>query len=583
MYFLLFSPLPQSLRSDVLAASRNCANTTADNFRVAPLNPRMPLETITPPKSGNWARLLIVFVVAFDVAAFWQWMGGAYQSEFGGHPDEGANYVAGLVVQDRMVDAVKNRGIGPDASEAAVAQKLGTNPLADDPPLFHGYRPPGLPLIQAAWITVFGTSRLSVLLLVAALAAGVATLLYGTVREEFGEWPAIATALLWLCSALVRESYGMLMPEMLGTLVMSGAALAWGRFLERGRGGDALLFALLACVAIVTEGAGFALALMAGISLVLTRHWRRLAKWELWIFSIIPVLTMIYVRRIDFENFNFSAHSLSHAAVFYAEKLAFAASLAVAVFAVIGVCSRCFSRGERQGRWMAIVSLVISIFACHCVRSHSLEARHIIASAPSLIMLAMAGVKSISVLTSAHVADARERRRRDSLWILLLLLLALPFEVMKMRRKEFDGFGAIVRTLIDEAPRDARILVSSDATGEGMFISELAMNDRRTGFTIETASMSLTEHGDRTGDPENLRERFADDQDLLGYLTGGRIHYIVLDDSPPMKERAGHHDQIRRVIENNVRNFWLLHSNPITRDGEIQFRPIQIFRVTGGN
>ena len=544
----------------------------------------MPPETIAPSKSRAWARLLIVFVVAFDAAAFWQWMGGAYQSEFGGHRDEGAHYVAGLFTQDTWLKEREDASHRLEGARSEIGAKLPQKFFEQNPSAANGFWPPWFSVVQAAWITVFGASRLSVLLLVAALAAGVATLLYGVVRNEFGEWAAIVAALLWLCAAPVRESYAMLMPEMMGTLAMFGAALVWGHFLDLGRARDAVWFGILASFSVLTEGAGFAVGLMAGMSLLLVWRWRRLASWGLWVALLMVACMWMTVRFLNVEKFDSIARTpLAQAASFYAEKLAVVAGLAVAVFAIIGVCSRCFSRGERQGRWVAIASLVISIFAYHSVRAERMEARHIIAAAPCLIMLAMAGVKAIGVATSAQVTDATERRRRESLWILLLVLLVLPFEVMKTRRKEFEGFGAIVRTLIAEVPRDARILISSDATGEGMFISELAMNDRRTGFAIETAGMSLVEHGDRPGDAGNLREHFIEDRELLEYLTKGRIQYVVLDDSPPMKERAGYHDQIRRVIENNVRNFWPLHSSPITRDGEIQFRPIQIFRVIGGN
>ena len=540
-------------------------------------------ETAIIPKSHDWARLLIVFVVAFDVAAFWQWMGGAYQSEFGGHPDEGTHYVAGLIIQDLVEDATKARGVQSDATKTAAVQKFEVRLLADHRPIFPGYRRPGFSFFQTAWAFAFGASRLSVLLLVAAFAAGVATMLYGAVREEFGEWTAIVAALLWLCAVSIRESYGMLMPEMPGALAMFGATLAWGRFLDRGRDGDVVPFGVLTVIALVTESAGVAILMMAGISLVVTRQWRRLAKRELWFFGGAPVLFGFYLGRFPSERFDVGTHTVAHAAAFYGEKIAFVVGLAVALFALAGVCFRCFSNDERRGRWVAIASLVFSIFAYHCVRYERLEARHIIAAAPGLIMLAVAGAKSLGDRTSARVADAVERSRRESLWILLLVLLALPFEVMKMRRKEFDGFGAIARTLIDEAPRDARILISSDATGEGMFISELAMNDRRTGLTIEMASTSLLADGESGSDTANLRDRFAEDRELLEYLTAGRIQYVVLDDSPPMKQRAGYHDQIRRVIENNVRSFWPLHANPITRDGDVQLRPIQIFRVIAGN
>jgi hypothetical protein len=112
-----------------------------------------------------------------------------------------------------------------------------------------------------------------------------------------------------------------------------------------------------------------------------------------------------------------------------------------------------------------------------------------------------------------------------------------------------------------------------------MFISELAINDRQTGFTIETGSMSLAEHGEPPGDPRKSRERFPDDGALLNYLTTGRIQYVVVDDALPYSERAGYHDQIRRILEDNVRNFWPILESPITRGGEIFGRPAKLYRV----
>ena len=539
-------------------------------------------ENAVAQTSRNWARLIIVFVVAFDLAAFWQWMGGAYQSEFGGHPDEGAHYVSGLAMQDFISGRIGTRdAIAGTAKSMPVENDEATGVNAGRPAFFAS-RLAAFSIALSGWTFAFGASRLAVLLLVAAFAAGVATLLYDSVREEFGDWAAMAAALLWLCAASIRESYGLLMPEMLGGLAMLGAALAWGSFLDRGRRRDALAFGILAAISIWTEGAGVAALVMAGVSLLWMRLWIRLARWDVWLAGALPVLSMLCVRKHYAAQFDFTAGAVAHAATFYTEKLAFVAGIAVAVFAVIGVAFRCFSRGERRRRWMAIASLPVSVLAYHCVASGHLEERHAVAAAPCLILLAMAGVKSISVLTSARVADAAERRRRESLWMLLLVLLVLPFEVMKVRAKEFDGFGPIARTLIDEAPRDARILISSDATGEGMFLSELAMNGWRHGFAIELASTSLVADGENGGDLADLRDRFAEDRELLAYLTAGRIQYIVLDDPVTMKQRAGYHDQIRRVIENNVRSFWPLHAHPITRDGEVQLRPIQIFRVIAG-
>lgn len=226
-----------------------------------------------------------------------------------------------------------------------------------------------------------------------------------------------------------------------------------------------------------------------------------------------------------------------------------------------------------------MAALVVSVFAYHCFSPGRVEDRHMITAAPALILLAITGAASIAGVTSKRISDVLERRRRESLWVLLLVLLTLPFEILKPHRKEFDGFGAIARMLIAEAPRDARILVSSDATGEGMFISELALGDRRTEMAVETAGMSLTTAEDPAASPQNPRERFSDDGELLKYLTSGRIHYVLLDDALPYRERAGYHDQIRRVLEDNVRSFWPILDSEITRGGEILGRPAKLYRV----
>ncbi|MEQ1851758.1 MAG: hypothetical protein ABMA01_09235 [Chthoniobacteraceae bacterium] len=539
----------------------------------------MPSESDPTLKSLHWARLLIVFVIAFDIAAFWQWSSGAYRSEFGGHPDEGAHYVSGLVVRDLMAELQANRHSAPDAAGSDSSGTPGKQLLGEHRSTRSAFWPPGLSIAQSAWSAGFGTSRLSVLLLVAALAAAVATLLYGAVRMEFGEWAAIAAALLWLCAGLVRESYGMVMPEMLGALTMFGAVLAWDRFLKCGSSAAIGSFALLSSVALWTEGAGVSVLPMAGISLVWTRRWRLLARWDLWVMGALPLIALIYVRKIPFERFSFDGSSVINAAANYAPMLAFVAGLAVAGFAAAGVLIRCLPRDQRQGRWVAMASLVMSIFAYHCVSPGRMEARHVIAAAPALILLAIAGAASIASATSRCITDAMERRRRESLWILLLVLLALPFEILKPHRKEFDGFGAIARTLIAQAPRDARILISSDATGEGMFISELALGDCPTEMAVETAAMSLTTAEDPVASPQNPRERFSDDGELLKYLTSGRIQYVLLDDALPYRERAAYHDQIRRVLEENVRSFWPILESEITRGGEVLGRPAKLYRV----
>jgi hypothetical protein len=535
-------------------------------------------DTACKSKFPEWARLLIVFIVAFDVAAFWQWMGGTYRSEFGGHPDEGANYVAGLFLRD----AILKGGRAEDRNDPGTT--FADSLSGHYPKVRLGSRPPGFWAVQSAWGFVFGSSRVSVLLFIAALAAGVATLLYGTVREEFGDWGAAAAALLWLCAAAVRESYGMVMPEMLCALTMFGATLAWGRVLDLGRNRDAVGFGLLASAAILTDASGLAVLPMAGIALVAARRWRRMARTGVWLgVAIVALFTGPWIWRFGLGGTEVRAPSaIVQAACFYGEKFTFALGPAVAAFAGAGIWFRCFSKSERRGRWLAVASLAGGVFAHQCLCSASLEVRHVVVAAPALIMLAVAGVRSIGDLMSARFREERERRRREPLWILLLLLLGLPLEVVKQRPKGCDGFAPIARTLLAEAPRGAGILISSDAIGEGMLIAELVMIDPRPAITVEPASVSLVEPGKRASEPGEQSEHFSEDKELVNYLTKGDIQYVVLDDAVPYRQRAPYHDQIRRVLENNVRIFWPVFESPITREGEVQGRSAKVYRVIAG-
>ena len=111
-----------------------------------------------------------------------------------------------------------------------------------------------------------------------------------------------------------------------------------------------------------------------------------------------------------------------------------------------------------------------------------------------------------------------------------------------------------------------------------MLLSELAMRDGAREITVERGSETLAESPG--GEPRvPPMERFHEDEQLFADLTSGRIRYIVLDSAVPIGTRAGYHDQMRRVIEDNVRIFWPISDSPIVRDGEPMGHPLRIFRV----
>lgn len=546
----------------------------------------------TRPRITAIAWLLIVFAVTFDAAFLLQRVGGAYDSEFGGHPDEAAHYVTGLFVRDAVTTIPKC------VSERSIAPLKAFGPEAPDgfyshyPKVALGVWPPAFYAVQTAWTLPFGVSRTSVLLLMASIAGAVGVLMYRVVKPEFGAFAGFAAPLLWLCAPLVRTQYGMMMAEMLSTLTMFGATILWGRFLDEKRMRDAVWFALFAAVAILTKGTGLALALMVVFSVVISRRWAVLRAKATWVAAFLVALIAgpwtWYFRKAGMQAGGWADNSgggsiafTMEAIPYYARHLVLAMGVAVAAFALVGIGARVFGKSDRSGRWIAIASLVLAVFVFQCLLPVGNEARHIISATPSLVVLAIAGVAWIAQLPRFRAMDERAQPQRVAMWISLLALLTVPVFAMKPVNKAFGGFAPFADWLVAQ-PKKSRVLVCSDAMGEGMLISEIAMRDHRPGLTVERGSKSLVDPKGRTWEGNNLRERF-DDAKLLEYLVAGKIDFVALDAAVPDRRRVGYHDQLIRVIEQNQTNFWLVLESPIIRNGEPMHRPLRLFRVKVDN
>lgn len=480
------------------------------------------MSPITPdhapaPKIRGWVRLLIAFVVAFDVAAFFQWADGAFQSEFGGHRDEASHYLAGLRVRD-AVRRVADRSQTLQHPQAALR------------------RTSAFDIAEGGWMLIFGTSRITVLLFMAVLAAATATLIFGVLQREMGDWAATAASLVWLCAPVVRESYETLLPVQFAALVLTAAVLLGARLV----GDGAMRRAPWIGAAAVAGGAG-GLAFAGAVALGFAPGDPRTA------LSFLKECTSV-------------------------------SGIAAAAFAIAGAVIRPPSEMRVSAVWVALTALVTGVVFARWMQAGVPDTRVLIAATPALAMLAVRGAVLLAGIVGARRAIAAEGSRRRALWILLLVLLVLPPALLQPRQKDWHGFGAAALTLVEEAHGEARVLVVSDSLGEGMLISETAMRDSARQIVIERGSESLTDPAVSMprGRPA---ERYLEDRQVLAHLTSGSIRYVVLDTAVPEDTRAGYHDQVRRVIEDNIRNFWPICDCPVIRDGEPQGHPLRIFRV----
>ena len=533
--------------------------------------PEAPAPCVPRKKPRAWVVACIVFVLAFDLAFFWQRTGDAYVSEFGAHPDEAAHYVTGLFVRDALVTAGHYAAGGFHGSPVQIGKEFADTYYAHYPKIGLGVWPPFFYLVQSAWTLPFSPSRASVLLLLCALAAAVATQLFRVLREEYGILPAVLGAALWLSLPLVRNGYGMVMAETLSAGLMFGAVLAFGDFLDREQKGDAFRFGLLAALAILTKGTGLALALAAPLALLFTRRWHLLKRPALWMAVLLVVAlagpwtwATRHLGAGGWEEPSPSWHFTAQALPYYAVKFGLGLGVAGLLLFGIGTFVKVRATSGSRGRWAAAGAFVVSVVVFQSLAPVGLEARHLIPLLPAAIMFAVAGFVA---LTASW--------QRQSL-VAALGLLVVAGSVLPLEKKGCRGFEPLAKTVLTAAGPNEVTLVSSEARGEGMFIAEVAMRERRPGHIIQRASKTLASSA---WSGRGYAPQYPTEEALLAFLTGGKIQYLVLDDAIPEAKRCAHHDLLKRVVEGHADRFRLLEESAIIRGGEPQLAPVRLYKV----
>jgi hypothetical protein len=536
--------------------------------------------TSTTPASRAWPRTLwlIAFVLAFDLAFFWQRAGGAYRSEFGGHPDEAGHVVTGLFVRDALVFGRDWVLQGAHGSPIQAGKEFADDYYAHYPKIGLGVWPPFFYLVQAAWTFLLPPARLTLLWLMAALAATAALLFGRALREEYGRASAVVAAALLLSLPLVRGYYGMVMAETLSAVLMFGAMLAFGSFLDRGERRAALWFGVLAALAILTKGTGLAIMLAAPLAFLGTRKFHLLRRPALWAaVAIIGLFAGPWTwatRHLGKGGWLQPEPSWSftlEALPYYAGKLGHALGWVIVPLMFLGLWVKLRKPGPTPGRWAAVGALLASVPVFQSIAPVGLEARHLIPALPAALMFAVAG---------AHWMAERFAAR----WSLAAIaVVAFASIVLPVTEKGFSGFAPMAVEALHEAGPAEITLVSSDAAGEGMFISEMALRERRPGHVIRRASKDLASS---TWSGSGYQPAFAKDDDLLAFLTAGKdiaYRYLVLDDTVPPAKRREHQNQIKRLVEEHPEHFRLLASAEVMRSGVLQSTPARLYKIQRKN
>ena len=508
------------------------------------MNARSPVSTV----SVLIALVLLAAVIILQVRA------GAHDAEFGGHPDEAAHYVTGLMVRDYVAG-------GLPGNPMTFAEKY----YDHYPKVALGNWPPGFYAIQTVWTLTFSDSRGSVMILMAILTWLTSLVVFGALRQSFDPPAAGFGALLFVSFGLIQQYGAMVMTEIPVALFSTMATLAFARWLDHQRTRDSVLFGLLASMAIMTKGSGFAVALVPPIAILFSGRFGLLKRANLYYAAAVVLVlagpwTWMFreVSRAGWEQPSPTLDYTVRGLAYFFEGVLRSGSVITTVFGLIGTlwAIRGARLREISSAWVSAVALVTAVVIFHSVVPASFGYRHLTQALPSWAMLITAG--AVAMRRWIHV-----RRPALAPAVPVIAIAGLLHTASGFPHAYGRGFGRIVDKVV-KAPNngDARFLIASDATGEGMFIAESAMREPRPGHVIRRASKVLSAQAWHGGD---YAAKVGDVQQVLALIRKERIRFVVLDESNPAALEAPHMRLLRAATLEPAGDLTLVGRYPIER------------------
>ena len=514
-----------------------------------------------------------MFILFLTVQIGLMWIGGAFRNEFGGYPDEAGHFITGLMIRDFICS-------GKIDSPMMFAEQY----YIHYPKVAFGHWPPLFHIIQAFWTLLFPATRVSLMILMALITTCLSFTIFMTTRKEFGNKLGITVGLTTMFLPLVMQYSSLLMAEVLVALLSFWAILFFGKYLETQKWKDALYFAILAVLTIMTKGNGLALALVPPFSLLFSQRLRPFTRIQFWIIPLVVVvlcgpfywLTFDLVRngwRESTPSLNFTV-----IAVAYYVQITKITGYTLIPIILIGFVAKIVKpalSGGAEGKWAAIGALVIAVWIFHCVVPSGLEWRHLIPAIPSLMMFLAAGIYWLSKYFLIGSISFNNKVGIIAISVMLIFLI----ETFKINHNKFIGYSKIAHSLLsNEKYKNSVFLISSDSIGEGVFITEIAMQESRLGHIILRGSKVL---GKSLWDGSEYKLIYKTPEEMMKFLEQIPVGIVIVDYSLSMQTKEKHQELLEETL-NKFSNRWLyLGSYSLTREGITYHDSVKVYTLIG--
>jgi len=500
---------------------------------------------------------LAAFAVLLGIIVTLQALGGAYASGFGGDGDEPAHLVTALMARDFIA--------GLDFRHPwQFAQQY----YYHYPEVAIGHWPPVLYGTLGIWFLIFGASRGTSLIFIAIVAAITASVVYLTGKRLIGRWAGALAAVLFAASPLVQESSARVATEHLVTLAMLVSTLCFARFARTGQILHGLAFGVVATLAIFTRGSGWALGLVPGLTIALTKRWWLLRRLGLWL-SAVPVLVAgvpwyVFTVGMVEDGWEGGSSYWLKATVNFSRDIFLALGFAVLIFALTGLWTTIIQvkrRAEVAPEWAALAALAAATFALHCIIPTGAVSRFMVTVVPSIVLFAAAGIDNI-----AHRVGDRLPLRAVPIGLAVTVIVAFCAESFTLTLPlRNGGYEALVRDMMAQVSNRPQVwLISSNWGGEGSLVAAVALQEARPASYVLRGKTILA-GGDWLW--RNQQDRFDTAAKLAGLLDDLSVTIIVIDDQIPPSRHRPYQDRLRKLVAGDADKWEPIGSYPQMQDG----------------
>jgi hypothetical protein len=412
--------------------------------------------TLVSRGNEGWKTGWLLWLAFWVLALVVQWRGGAWESDFGGHSDEGAHVVTGLMARDYLAGGFLSEW-NPLAYARDYYERFPKVAIGHYPPLFYA--------VEGIWLLPFRSPG-AVLSLMAALAASGGWLTWRLARErQFGRALPMVLGAVFCLLPLVVTHTALVMSDLLLVILTGLSARSFGRFVETGEARHSWAFGWWAAAAILTKGSGLMLALVPPLTVALTGRWALLKRPALWC-GAVPVLLlglpwMLATRHITAEGMSAMPFGEYLAgALGYYPKAAWREFGPLGAMAIVAAAGWMLWRRFRGGAgavdageaalWSVVLGLPIFYFAV----PSGFDERYLLPMVPAVLILVADWTQKIKDHPAISVG-------------LTLVIFATAWRPVEKRHTGADAALALISG-------EARVLVIANTASEGALTAAAA-------------------------------------------------------------------------------------------------------------